>query len=1048
MEKNIIKKILLYFFGAITGILGIGFVVGAVFLARLHHTPLILKDLHPNIIKSFEAIVPDYKLSFDYAMVTWESIRHPIAIRAENVKVKGIEEKRLKISFPELQISFSIPSLLMGNFSIRTLKIVKPALHFIYENITPSPQILSEEVDQFFLNLVDNFLKENKKLKKLKHVKIDQADIKIENLQRQVLFHIPNLTLTLKRKDKKQKFNITGNIQKSSFQLSGISDHRTGEILADINIQNNSQKILPSIQPKESHKKTSKEQDQILFLQGLEVPFSMVSKFLYSEKEGLKEASFMLELSKGKIDLPSFFIQPIEVLKGGVEAFYTNNHLHVKKVELQTGGTHIRATTEGTWDKSTQGITLKSKVEVENVLLSDLDKLWPINLAKTPRQWVIKNIPQGKAPKATLELDSIITLQEGKIAFLPKNLGGIIKIQEATVSYLEGMPKVTNVNGEARYSFKNFFIKLDSGKIHQLNLKNGDIDISELDKETQKIDIQLMIHGSLSQHLSLVDHKPLEYAKKLSLKPSQVLGEAQTSLHLKFPLLTTITLKEIEVDVDSKLFDTRLSNIIEAFPCELYNGKFDLKINKENMIFDGQGYIFGIPFNITWQKNFNLASDFDTKFDLTGVIDEKLFNHQKINFIREVVGKAPLELHYVEKKNSQGNLHAKVDLTNLHARILGWLKPGKVRGGGEISLEMHNFSPQKLFFKAKVVDGIHIEGEGSFDNLGLKELTFPQFKVGLTNIHFNILRLDNQAYAINLLGKSLNLEPLWQTSLNSSEKTLSSDFNLKAKVDDVFFGSDRAIYNSDLSLNFSKGVLSDLDFKAELSKKNPDTTVEVHLSSNDPHTRKIKLKTAYGGKFLKAVGIYENIYGGNLSILATHDDRMPQDPWQGKVMLTDFSLKKAPIMGKLLTLAFPTGVVDLFSEKGLPFHHFRSKFNATTSKVVFTKGRANGTSIGLTFAGTVDLQKKKLQLYGSVIPAYYLNTILSKVPLIGELVSGGKHEGLFSVAYTISGDSEKPEITVNPVSIFTPGFVRKIFEPEIDESFDDNEEEEYKELRE
>ena len=65
MKKNIIKKILLYFLWTIIGGLGIGLVLRGAFLARIHYTPLILKDLNPSIIRSFEAIVPAYKISFE-----------------------------------------------------------------------------------------------------------------------------------------------------------------------------------------------------------------------------------------------------------------------------------------------------------------------------------------------------------------------------------------------------------------------------------------------------------------------------------------------------------------------------------------------------------------------------------------------------------------------------------------------------------------------------------------------------------------------------------------------------------------------------------------------------------------------------------------------------------------------------------------------------------------------------------------------------------------------------------------------------------------------
>jgi hypothetical protein len=67
-------------------------------------------------------------------------------------------------------------------------------------------------------------------------------------------------------------------------------------------------------------------------------------------------------------------------------------------------------------------------------------------------------------------------------------------------------------------------------------------------------------------------------------------------------------------------------------------------------------------------------------------------------------------------------------------------------------------------------------------------------------------------------------------------------------------------------------------------------------------------------------------------------------------------------------------------------------------------------------------------LKGNIIPARFLNSILNNIPLIGPLLSGGKGEGLFGIAYTVKGKFEEPEISLNPLSALAPGFFRKIFQ--------------------
>ena len=67
-----------------------------------------------------------------------------------------------------------------------------------------------------------------------------------------------------------------------------------------------------------------------------------------------------------------------------------------------------------------------------------------------------------------------------------------------------------------------------------------------------------------------------------------------------------------------------------------------------------------------------------------------------------------------------------------------------------------------------------------------------------------------------------------------------------------------------------------------------------------------------------------------------------------------------------------------------------------------------------------------------IVPAYVLNDILNripvvlnKIPVVGELLellTGGEKEGLLVTEYLIGGTREEPQVTVNPLTAFTPGF--------------------------
>src|SRR5262249_53990797 len=70
---------------------------------------------------------------------------------------------------------------------------------------------------------------------------------------------------------------------------------------------------------------------------------------------------------------------------------------------------------------------------------------------------------------------------------------------------------------------------------------------------------------------------------------------------------------------------------------------------------------------------------------------------------------------------------------------------------------------------------------------------------------------------------------------------------------------------------------------------------------------------------------------------------------------------------------------------------------------------------------------RKVQLTGTFTPVAALNKIFSEVPLVGDIVTGPKREGMFAWNFGVQGGLENPQIIVNPISGVAPGFTRELF---------------------
>ena len=74
-------------------------------------------------------------------------------------------------------------------------------------------------------------------------------------------------------------------------------------------------------------------------------------------------------------------------------------------------------------------------------------------------------------------------------------------------------------------------------------------------------------------------------------------------------------------------------------------------------------------------------------------------------------------------------------------------------------------------------------------------------------------------------------------------------------------------------------------------------------------------------------------------------------------------------------------------------------------------------------------QNNLTSLRGTLIPAKNLNKLISKIPVIGDIVIPKEvGEGLFGISFKIKGKPGKMKTTINPIRTITPRFLQKILD--------------------
>ena len=168
---------------------------------------------------------------------------------------------------------------------------------------------------------------------------------------------------------------------------------------------------------------------------------------------------------------------------------------------------------------------------------------------------------------------------------------------------------------------------------------------------------------------------------------------------------------------------------------------------------------------------------------------------------------------------------------------------------------------------------------------------------------------------------------------------------------------------------------------------------------------------------MAAAGIFEQGRGGELDLFDVPGF------WaaavDGRGAWAERRVAGGPALAELLSAISVVGLLEQLGGEGLAFSSGDVRFILTPEAVEITQGSAVGASLGISFAGLYQTAGARLDLQGVVSPIYLVNGL-------GQIFSR-PGEGLFGFNYRLSGSADDPAVSVNPLSVFTPGMFREIF---------------------
>ena len=684
--------------------------------------------------------------------------------------------------------------------------------------------------------------------------------------------------------------------------------------------------------------------------------------------------------------------------------------------------------------------------------LSSLKQIWPKFLAGGAREWVGERVTAGQITSGSFEVD----LKAGDLATLEK--GGDIPdsavlldlaATELEIHYIPQMPPLRTADATLKIRGRRMQLNAPDGWISLPNgekvmLGAGRFTVDDLRPDPQAGHIEFEANGSAQAVLALLDHKPLGYAREAGLKPDDLGGEATGSFRLTLPLIKDLEFSHIKLQGNAKLHE---ATVIGAFgDAGVEGGEISLSVTEKALEARGDVLLNGVPAELSWQRIFDAPLDKQPELRLSLVLDEAAREKLGLKLSHMLRGPVPTVIS-IDQKPSAGKrkkirLQADLGGAELILANVGWRKPRgqaavlgfDVGQGIEGNTELQNFRI--------IGDDIAIDGWISLNNNDSPNaFYFPDFSFNVIT-HLEVagkLREDN-VWEVQANGPAYDGKQFFRSLFSAGQLSddqqpgpeSTSGLELNARIGTMVGFFDTTAKDVTISLAKRNGRLVKLNAQGSLNGK---SDIAVKLVDGGQNDRVVLAESDDAGSAFRLIGFYPRMEGGQASLKVTLDAQGLASK-TGTLWARDFSVIGDRVVSEVMSNASDDPTVtfnrrsgeDSLRRQRIPFNQLEVPFSVGGGQFVLHDSYINGPQLGATLRGSVDFSNKVVDLGGTFIPLYGLNSALGSIPLIGNLLVGRRGEGVVGITYTVRGPAGNPQVLVNPLSIVTPGIFRQIFE--------------------
>jgi hypothetical protein len=1015
----------------VTVTVGLAAVLATAVVLRLLAGPVDLEMLRPNFPNEFDTPDGRVRVTAEHIYAEWSGLKDPMRLVFTGLHVIDARDNEIATA-PSVALSFDPRSAVRGRLLPTSIVVDRPTLAADLAREGGMLQRVLAKTDsnsqgEFVDLLIEQLLSEpnyHSVLGQLDTVEVTNARLSLRDVPSGVMWDAPNVQARLKRDAAGVIITANARFISSTTQepidvsLSGTYARDRSRVSVEAGLDGMKPSMLADLSP------------DTAILRGLDIALSGRLRIEATGKGEVRTVAMEVTAGAGTITLPGILpsSQKVRSVSALAHVDAASHTARIDHIDVDLGAAKIAVS--GTGLRTEQGQTFTGRAEVKQIPIDKLGDYWPFDLAEGGRMWALANLSGGTLDVAT---EFAVSTPGNDLDQLKVDRSvALLEYRGMMVRYMSHMPELQNVSGKARFERGRLHFDVAGGTAVGLAVAGATIDLTGLDGAGPHFAaLRVPITGPAATVVALLARPRLGLPREVLYDPKRLGGDVAVELTLGFPLINALTLAEIDIKADAAVSAFSLKGAIGSV--DLTDAVGRIVYGNSQLNITSIGKLDGHPVDIVWREQFGSRVPWRQRYELKGTIPAALIAKAGFPspepYISGPVGVTSLS--YQTAPNGSGELQGKFDLKGAKVTTpFAWTK--EAGSDGQLGLSMKVAAGGKLTsgdFEGRA-SGLAAKGQIRFgDNSSVQQVAISQLQVGGTDIAGE-WRRSGTGVDVTLRGRTLEYSRL-RAILKMREdlaKQTPGGAAATARESTRF-----AIQLGGFALE--RGNLGSVNGRLELSD---DRVVSADLSigagkggtfrvTPAGSVRNVGVYVADFGQLLKQTGWLDGFVGGDFDLRGRFDDTQKAAPLSGKLKIGPYRLEKVTPRPGVGTL---NSTIEALGRAGNPLQQFDSleaSLTKTGERIELRKGHTSGKSIGLTTAGTIDLGKDQANLRGIVVPGFALNNVLSNVPLLGPLLTGGKDGGVFAIGYRLEGPLDDLKTDVNMMSAMTPGALRDIF---------------------